>query len=318
MISILAMVMLSLYLVLFAFYLSINKMRQFKWIIFNAAIIITIFVALGRSIRNASFITLAMLLYDFTAVIYLSSGRMHIKANKKCFFFLLLLSMVLLLSLLNLIINPNMPGVILMDTSMDSVYYGQGSIEKAVWSHSNIAALRDMILMCAGVFFSIEYLSNYNERYKLLTNIRKAFYVFFIAITIEFVMNNLFSPTILRGFVYSILNVDTSDVSKIWTAENRFGYYGVTALFPEQSYISLLIIFYLIVYDQRIRSNKDLFWFLYSIVALFMSGCTTGLTLLPLSAFIYIRDILIKAEGGRATVRIMKCFPPVHPIPITS
>ena len=304
MVSVLGAVVILFYIGTFIYCSLLHKVDKCQWVLFNATIIINIFLGFGKAVFDISFIAIAIFLYTVTAL--LIRGR-NIRLNSQNVLYLLLLVFVLFLSLVHLVMSPKMPQVILMDDSMDSVYYGLASASEAVWSHNNISSFRDIILMCVGLLLSKDYLQDAIKRDLMLTNIKKAFYVYFIIITFEFIINNLFSPTILRDMVYHLVGMgEISQYSKIWTAENRFGYYGVTGLFSEQSYIAVMIVFFAIVYVQGIKNMTDLRWFIYSILVLFMSGCTTGLMLIGFPAIIYIKDVLHKEKGERRSVRFWK------------
>lgn len=303
MFSILGIIIIVVYLVSLLVFLPNWKHKQFQFFWLNAAIIINIFVGFGTSVMGIAFVSLSSLLYNTTAIV-LNINKLSF--NRKSFFAFILLLIVLFISLANLVCNPYMPDVILMDTSMDSVYYGVGSVEKAALSRYNLSALRDMIMMCMGLILSLEFFGDKNYLQRLLCNVRRAFYVYFVIITFEFIVNNILSPSVLRNMVYILVGLDTSSLSKVWTAENRFGYYGVTGLFSEQSYISVMLIFFTIVFVQGVKTKKELFWFIYSIFALIMSGCTTGLALIPFAMVIYIKDILKKEKGEKKTVRALK------------
>lgn len=303
MFSILGIIIIVSYLVSLLVFLLNWRHKQYQFFLLNAAIIINIFVGFGTAVMGIGFVTLSSLLYN-TTVIALNINKLSV--NRKSSVAFIILMIVLFISLINLVCNPYMPDVILMDTSMDSVYYGVGSVEKAVLSRHNISALKDIIMMCIALILSLEFFKDKNYLHRLLCNIRKAFYVYFVIITFEFIVNNLMTPSVLRNMVYLLVGIDTSSLSKIWTAENRFGYYGVTGLFSEQSYISVMLIFFTIVYVQGVKTKKELFGFIYSIFALIMSGCTTGLALIPFAMIIYIKDILKKEKGERKSVRALK------------
>lgn len=290
MVSVLAVIIILLYGVIALVYLSKRKQKLCQWKLFCISISICIFLGFGSSIGGMSYITLAMLLYDLVAAINFMTAEYKLKVNEKSLLCAIVFFAVILVSALNVSLNPNMPEVILMDTSMDSVYYGKEAVHKAVLSRSNLAALRDLLLMAFGMLLSREYFISKDKCQAILHHTRKMFYVYFLIASFEFLVNNLFSPEILRSLVVQVIG--SYDLEKVWTAENRFGYYGVTVFFSEQSYISVMIIFLLIVYVQGLRSKKEIFWFLLGILVLFMSGCTTGLMLLPLAGYIYLRDML--------------------------
>lgn len=301
--SVLGIVVVLLYIGVILYFSLCHRLDKCQWILFNATIIINVFLGFGHSIFGMSFISLTMFLY---IIISLFVRSRNILLSKKTIVYFIILVCVLFASLVHLVLSTTMPEVILMDDSMDSVYYGLGSVNEAVWSHNNVSSFRDIMLMCVGLLLSSDFLGDSIKRNLMLAIVKKSFHIFFIIITFEFIVNNLFSPVILREVVYRAVGInDISQYSKIWTAENRFGYYGVTGFFSEQSYIAVIIIYFAIVYVQGINNRSDLRWFVYSILALIMSGCTTGLMLIGFPVTIYVKEVLHK-EDNIITVSLFK------------
>ena len=127
----------------------------------------------------------------------------------------------------------------------------------------NWIAFRDLILFAIVLLMYKKELSDAKIVYNLLESIRKVFHVFIILATIEFILNNIVSPTLVRDFVISIMG--TMDKAKTYYPEARFGYYGITVFFAEQSYVSVLLIYYAIVWKNGIEHNIDLLFYIMSI-----------------------------------------------------
>lgn len=305
MVSVVGFVIIVLYVISFIYFYSVKKLKQFKWIMFNASIIISIFFALGNAILGFSLIEFSMMLYNFTSIVTMVEYRERY-INKKAFVSFVILLCVIAFSLINLIFNNAMPEVILMDTSIDSVFYGQNITAKAVFTSYNLYHLRVFLLMTCGLLLSTEYFNSRQHIEQMLNVIKHAFYVFFVFATIEFVINNAGYIKDFRSVVLSLLG--NYDDDKVQIAQARFGYYGVTTFFPEPSYVSLMIIFLCISFIQGLRSKKEILWYIYGIGVIFMFGCTTSIMLLPFAVFIYIKEVIFSKSKTYKRVTFFKIF----------
>lgn len=293
--SIAGLVAIFVFILFFCYSLLINRIRQFQWLMFKIMIVVSIFVNVGYAILKVpklgiiSFNDLFQYFYIIVCFInvFVSS---KIKISKKMFGSFIFLIVSLLLGLMFLIINPNNPEVIPMSVQMDNVYFGSEITSVAQFGNTNIVTLISVMMFSLSLFFSYKYISDKEKINELLTFIISSFHIFFIFGIIELLINNFISPTIFRETVYSIFGV--ADEAKTFITQARFGFYGFSALFTEQSYISVMFMYYIIRYISGFKSHKDVYFHIISMLILIANGTSTGLYLLPFAIYIYFKESL--------------------------
>ena len=304
MISVLGSIIILIYLIALLMAVRLNKLDKFRWDVFNAAIGISIFVNVGNCFRNYSFTEICTLLVIITAIISIPKNKLRY-INIRVFYASVVLLVVILISFAYVSLrSSSMPYVLPMDVNMDKAYYGVQRARRAEITRYNYIALFDLIIFMLAVILNRDYLSDNQRINELLDNIKKIFHIFFVFASIEFIVNNFISPTVIRNFTLTL--VGTMDKSKTFYPENRMGYYGVTGLFSEQSYISVLLIYYSIIWKTRIRDTKELIYYSLSTIVLLMSGCSTGIMLIPLALFIFIKECIRKNSNTK--LKIIETF----------
>lgn len=177
---------------------------------------------------------------------------------------------------------------------MDQAYYGLVSPVKAEYGDFNRIAFGNLFLFAATLLGYRKELQNFESCSYILDKIRVAYNVLFIAALVEFLLNNFVSDSLVRDFTISLMG--SLDTAKTYYPENRFGYYGICLLFSEQSYVSVLIVYYAIVFKKHINNLKDMCFFILSIAVLFMSGCSTGIVMIPLAIVVFLRECMMHKQ----------------------
>lgn len=291
MISVLGIVILSIYFIGLLFALATKRIGQFKLWTLIFAIVISLFVNLGNFVLNFSFTEVCTVLCLFTCFIEATIHRtFRVKIEHRSFGLLLVLLSVVLVGHLYLILNNNMPSVLAMDINMDQAYYGLVSPVKAEYSAFNRIAFFDLLLFAFTLLAYRNELRDADSSSYILDKVRQAYNILFVVALVEFLTNNLISPTLIKDFAISLMG--SMDAAKTYYPENRFGYYGISLLFSEQSYVSILIIYYAIVWKKHINNLKEMLFYLLSIAVLFMSGCSTGIVMLPIALILFVRECM--------------------------
>ena len=189
-------------------------------------------------------------------------------------------------------ISMNMPQVIPTATVMDEVFMGTATTAKASFSSINIVNFINLFVWVVSIMLSYKELNDRDHVEELMEFLHKSFYVFFVFVTIEFILNNLLSAREVRNVILSAMGV--VDRAKVYYPQSRFGFYNFDGLYSEQSYISMMIVYYGIVYINGLRSNKERLFFVWSIIVLIMSSSTTGLYYLLIVVLCIVHLILAK------------------------
>lgn len=295
MISILGALILFCYALGLIFALSVKRTRQYKIWVLIIAIIISLFVNLGNFMLNFSFTEVCTVLCIIACIIdFLIHRSKYLKVDRKSFLLLIFLIMIVVGGHINLSLNHNMPYVLAMNINMDKAYYGLVSPVKATYGAYNRIAFFDLLLFAICLLLYRRELRNPEESSFILNTIRKAYHILFVIGVLEFFFNNFVSPTLMRDFSLSL--VGSKDLAKTFYPENRFGYYGITLLFSEQSYVSVLIIYYAIIWKEHVNTVTEMIFYFLSIAILFMSGASTGIVIIPLALVVLIRELINKKQ----------------------
>lgn len=295
MISTLGIFLLLAYFAGLILAISTGRVQSFKISVLAYGIITSLFINLGNFVLNFSFSEISAVICLFTGFL-ITTTKGSIRASKKtviCFCFLIT---AVIFGFVYCVLRDDMPYVLAMDINMDQAYYGLLSPVKASLTEYNRIALMDLLLFTFVLVAYKKDLQNKETALSILATIRKAFHVLFVFAVFEFLINNFISPETLRNIVISI--VGSLDETKTFYPENRFGYYGITLLFSEQSYISILLIYYAIVWKLRINNKKEIFFYILSISVLIMSGCSTGIVMLPFALIVFLRECMYKRQKG--------------------
>lgn len=273
------------YLLFLAYSIATNTVYRFQKYSLYWLIVGTIFVNIGVGIFNKNPIFEFELLYIAGMLI---TQHRHFKINKNVLMAALISLLCVGISFAHLTLGIELPNVIPMTERMDDAYYvGLGILSRAKFTSFNSMQFVYYIFFVLIVVISIPKLDS-NDRKELLFYIKKAFHVFFVFWCIEFVINNFYSPKLIRDIVYSAFKV--VDEGRTYYPDFRNGYYGFDGLFTEQSYIGVMIVYYSIIYKNGLQSMKDCLWHIFSIGILIMNGSSTGQLLIPFALFILLKQ----------------------------
>lgn len=254
-----------------------NRLRNLLFITMALALFVNIGYFISTSIMYETFGSLF-----FLVVWFASRGRAigKLKLNKQA---MASISCLIFLSLLASIKATVMDGdvkIIPITTQMDDVYYGQGSTVTPTLSHTNLTMLAYLLLFVCLTIAASDVFSRGTNREWIINKLEISFRVFFVCGVIEFVINNFVQPYLIREAVYGIFGV--ADPTRAYDGAARNGWYGFSLLFTEQSYIIVVLAYYVI---QLLRSDTSLdgiIWTALSLPILYMNGSSTGVMLMPL------------------------------------
>lgn len=281
-----------------------NAIQRIKWDFLKVAIVIALFTNMGTVFGNVSFNVLSIRVYLFVALVDYFLGRKKISKKTFCWFSGLLI--IVIMSFARLMISMNMPQVIPTATVMDEVFMGTATTAKASFSSINIVNFINLFVWVVSIMLSYKELNDRDHVEELMEFLHKSFYVFFVFVTIEFILNNLLSAREVRNVILSAMGV--VDRAKVYYPQSRFGFYNFDGLYSEQSYISMMIVYYGIVYINGLRSNKERLFFVWSIIVLIMSSSTTGLYYLLIVVLVVVHLFLPNQErimSGRTKKRML-------------
>lgn len=142
-----------------------------------------------------------------------------------------------------------------------------------LWAYANVNLLKD------------------NRIYIYIYQIfQKMFKILFVFIIVEFLFVNLtgFNTRTITGPLFNL----TMNMKTPWKAWGLFT--CVCAWFTEPSYISVVLIYYMMVYTKKDYKFKSVIWILISFAAVFVTGSSTGLVIaLIFGTLIFIDNLLI-------------------------
>ncbi len=282
-----------------------DSFSRIKWDYFKIAIAIPLFTNIGTVIGNISFSSFSIMAYFIVAILeFILQKKRGIKRD--IFFWLSILSFILFLGLIRLSLSDNMPNIIPRTTVMDDVFGGGASVSRATFSKMNITTYIEMLIWSLSLCLSYGELRNREKTHELMGFIQKCFFIFFIIVTLEFILNNLFNARNVRDLVLDIMGV--VDRSKIYYPQSRFGFYNFDGLYSEQSYISMMLVYYGIVYINGLTTAKERLFFVWSILVLVMSTSTTGYYYFILVILVILHMILpnrVKTMSTKARRRLL-------------
>ncbi len=274
-------------------YVSIltKRLSDFKWHCFNALICISLFSNVGTWMFNSSINNTAMYLYLLTCLMMYCGGYERFSLKKNVVIGSVIALIGVCVGLVHLLYASNLPYVIMMNTSMDDVFYGKDLVSRAVFSENNLAAFKYFIIFLLCLLCSNKYFNNKIYVMKLLENVKIFFLVFFIWCFVEFIINNVLGAHALRDCTLALLG--NFDPEAVQYPKSRYGdFIGVTGLFSEQSYISVIIVLYAIEMVLGIKTSKDRMIHFMSMIACILSGSTTGIYMLLLGVYITYREFV--------------------------
>ena len=261
--------------------------EKMKYIVFITMIGFSIFVNIGYSVFHLPYNILLEVLYlGVCAICWIK--RPNFKIGKKYVIAAMVLIGVICMGDINLMIS-DMPYIIPFSVSMDSVYHAENSLSKAFFSESNIQYLRYMVLFIVVMGFSLEYFHDDSMRKRIMTDVKKIFIGMFAIWTIEWIFNNFVSPELWREMVYSFFG--NSNERKTYAVGFRFIGYSFNGLFTEPSYITVMVVFYSILWKEGLKTIKDYVIYLWSVLLLILNGTTSGMMLLIFALLLLVKNI---------------------------
>lgn len=276
-----------------------KNIEGFKYKTFLAMIGFSIFVNIGYSVFYLPYNIMLEILYIGISIICRINKR-NFNINRKYFVASLVLIGAICIGDIQLFFV-DMPNVIPFSISMDSVYHAENSLSKATFSDNNIQYLRNMLLFIVVLGFSLEYIRCDEQRRRLISDVKKMFVGMFVIWTLEWVVNNFISPNIWREVVYNLFG--NADIRKTYSVSYRFVGYSFNGFFTEPSYITVMLIYYAILWKQKLQSITDYLIYVWSILLLILNGSTSGMMLLIMAAILLIRNV-----GAKTKKRILICF----------
>lgn len=286
-------------------YLSGKNYQERKWNIFILTIAVSTFINVGTAFTAYIIFTYSMVLQIIYLCIDLLHGKIiRLRINRKDFYSFLFFIGSIAVGFAMLIIGVhNYLDIIPFSVSMDEVYMKTSSASKPVFGYSNISAFVILLIFCLFVFFSREFFVDDERIQKTRKSFIYIFRAYFVCVIGEFILNNLVSPNLVRNVVMMIFGQSERGYA---FSQQRNGLYSVNSLFSEPSYIIVSLFYYMLILRKQQKSNVDILWNFVGIVALLLSGASTGLLLVPFAVISTIWSG--KKPSLRIKIDLKKCF----------
>lgn len=261
-------------------YLHGKNYQEKKWNIFMLTIAVSTFINVGTAFSAYIIFTYSMELQIIYVCIDLLHGKMkRLKLNRKVFYSFLVFIGSIVVGFSMLIIGTHKYlDIIPFSTSIDEVFMGTSTGSKPIFGYPNISAFIILILFCIFVFSSREFFADAKWIYKTRRYFISIFRAYFVCVIIEFIFNNFISSDLIRNIVMMIFGQSERGYAY---SQQRNGFYSVNSLFSEPSYIIVTIFYYMLILRKQQKSNQDIIWNLIGIVALLVSGASTGFLVIP-------------------------------------
>ena len=184
----------------------------------------------------------------------------------------------IIISYVLLILGKDTELVVPFDTSIDNVYSGKSI---AIVPHFGAQQESAMIVLFIFIVFLLmakEYLIDKEWRDKSVNISIRIFRIYFIAIFVEFVINNFINEELVRKIVTFILGIPQDSVAY---PQIRGGIYSVLTFFSEPSYAVVGIVYYLIMFTKQERTKKDIIWNIVGMMALLSTSSGSAIVIIP-------------------------------------
>lgn len=192
--------------------------------------------------------------------------------------------------------------VIPVSTVIDDVYDGSAGMVAPSITNANFTTLAYLLMFFAYCLSASEVIRGEKCLKWLCDKLIVIFNIAMVVAVLEFGLNNFVAPFIFRKIVF--LTFGIRDSATTYDGAMRYGRYGFSLLFTEQSYIIILLAYYAIQIVRKNTSNRNLLWIILSIVTLLLNGSTTGLMLVPLG-FITLLYLVYKKPKKNFLVYVM-------------
>lgn len=283
-------------MVYFIYCLINKKINNFRWYLFLGMILSNMFIGIGY-VTNIGIILFYYLffqiLFCIVSIILIYLSKINIKMRRKNIYSALILFSFVLIGILNLLINKELPQITLeYDSFILGDYYGT---HIPYFNESNRYYLIELVFFLVTVFLSQDYLISKEKVITLINYMKKSYMIYFIILLLEILISNIFNNNYFRDTILFIFGVqDYGEGISDYIFRN--GIIGGAAFFPETSYISIILIYYLLILKQGLISNLEILMYYISILLLLLSGSSTGIMLLPLAIIISLKEIINKRK----------------------
>lgn len=283
-------------IVYFIYCLMNKKITNFRWYLFLGMILFNMFVGIGYVINigiTLPYYMFFQILFCIFSIILICISKVNIKINSKNIYSALIFFSFVLVGIFKLLISNDLPQVILeYDKFILGDYYGTYI---PYFDERNKNYLINLVLFLVTIFLSQDYLIN-KEKVSALINYMKKFYIIYFTILLfEIVISNILNNNYFRDTILFIFGVqDYGEGISDYILRN--GIIGGAAFFPETSYISIVLIYYLLILKQGLNTNLEVLMHYISILLLVLSGSSTGIMILPLAIIISLKEIINKRK----------------------
>lgn len=284
--SIAGIVLLALYIALF--FIGKSTINEISFRLIVLTVCVSIFVNVGSSLLGLSYTNLSLYIVFAFIIVAFGGNRNFWEIRKSfCISAILLLACVFLGNVHTIVSNHN-PLIIPFNISIDKVYHSEVSTVPAAFTDSNLIYFRWLIIFMVITFFCTKILDCEEKKIRLLNTIKYVFEVFFLIWTLEWLLNNFISSSLVRDFVYYFFGIN--DKSKTYSVIIRWGFYGFNGLFVEPAYITVMVVYYSILWKMKLKTWKDWFMLLWSFFVLVINGSTSGMMLIPFGLLITYKN----------------------------
>lgn len=283
--------------ILYFIYCLINKqIIDFRWYLFLGMILSNMFIGIGYVINigiTLPYYMFFQILFCIFSIILIYISKINIKMRNKNIYSALIFFSLILVGIFNLLVSNDLPQIILeYDSFILGDYYGTYI---PYFNEENRYYLINLVLFLVTIFLSQDYLINKEKVISLIKYMKKFYMIYFIILLFEILISNIFNNTYFRDII--LFSFGVQDYGKgISDYIFRNGIIGGAVFFPETSYISIVLIYYLLNLKQGLNSNLEILMHYISMVLLLLSGSSAGAMLLPLAIIISLKEIINKRK----------------------
>lgn len=184
----------------------------------------------------------------------------------------------IIISYVLLILGKDTELVVPFDTSIDNVYSGKSIAIVPHFGAQQVSAMIVLFIFIVFLLMAKEYLIDKEWRDKSVNISIRIFRIYFIAIFVEFVINNFINEELVRKIVTFILGIPQDSVAY---PQIRGGIYSVLTFFSEPSYAVVGIVYYLIMFTKQERTKKDIIWNIVGMMALLSTSSGSAIVIIP-------------------------------------
>lgn len=278
------------------------KKSKREILLFEVTVFISLFVNCGYAFQVGSItITYSLLCQIMFVLLYLSSEHKYYLTKRRLGASLILV-LTIAVSFYVLKTNENLPNIIPWTTRMDDVYFQTAGGVPPSFGYGNM--LNIIYILWFAIFTGCA--GGIMRKKEAIDHFIRSFYkvskILFIIAGIEFLINNIFSPTFLRHIVQIITGISSNGYS---APQMRNGFYGILLAFNESSYFVVFISLYVFIFITGINYNFNLKWIIYSFIIMFLSGGTSAILCILVGMIAILKDSFIKSTKSKFLNRII-------------